>query len=132
VTKFKQLKNKLKKKFLWRKYHDMAHYFCKGKGLEVGAMCYPYLFNSDCQLKYADIFENNELRRILNEIPLEKLYAEDLVQTDYLLKPPKYLFENIKNDLIKGAEDIAITDTQLCVETELAPLLTLLICFLQL
>ena len=55
----------------------MAHYFCKGKGLEVGAMCYPYLFNSDCQLKYADIFENSELRRIFNEIPLEKLYSKD-------------------------------------------------------
>ena len=32
---------------------------------------------------------------------------------------PEEVFENIKNDLIKGAEDIAITDTQLCVETEL-------------
>ena len=98
MNKFKQFKNKIKKKYLWRKYHDMAHYFCKGKGLEVGAMCYPYLFNSDCQLKYADIFENSELRRIFNEIPLEKLYSKDLVHTDYVLKPPKYLFENIDND----------------------------------
>ena len=32
---------------------------------------------------------------------------------------PEELFENIKNVHIKGAEDIAITDTQLCVETEL-------------
>ena len=38
MTKLKQFKNKLKKKYLWRKYHDMAHYFCKGKGLEIGAL----------------------------------------------------------------------------------------------
>ena len=45
MRKIKKLKNKIKKKYLWRKYHDMAHYFCKGNGLEVGALCYPYLFN---------------------------------------------------------------------------------------
>ena len=76
----------------------MAHYFCKGSGLEVGAMCYPYLFNSDCKMKYADIFDNNELRRLYDEIPLENLYSEDLVRTDYVLKAPKYLFEVIESN----------------------------------
>ena len=92
MNKFKQFKNKIKKKYLWRKYHDMAHYFCKGKGLEVGAMCYPYLFNSDCQLKYADIFEISELRRIFNEIPLENFIQKILfTQIMYLNPQSTYL-----------------------------------------
>ena len=46
----------------------MAHYFCKGKGLEVGAMYYHICLILTAKLKYADIFENSELRRIFNEI----------------------------------------------------------------
>lgn len=76
----------------------MAHYFCKGKGLEIGALCYPYLFNDDCKLQYADIFDNSELRRIVDEIPLENLYSKELVRIDYILKPPKYLFEDINSN----------------------------------
>ena len=79
MNKIKQFKNKIKKKYLWRKYHDMAHYFCKGNGLEVGALCYPYLFNEDCKLKYADIFENSKLRKILKDIPLDNLYHNNKV-----------------------------------------------------
>ena len=95
MSAIKQFKNKLKKKFLWRKYHDMAHYFCKGVGLEIGALCYPYLFNKDCKLKYADIFENSKLRNILDDIPSENLYHKKLVELDYILKPPKFFFWRI-------------------------------------
>ncbi len=92
-----EFKNKLKKKYLWRKYNDMAHYFCKGNGLEIGALCYPYLFNNDCELKYADIFENTKLRNIIENIPLENLYDKKLVKIDYILKPPKYSLDAIND-----------------------------------
>ena len=98
MSAIKQFKNKLKKKFLWRKYHDMAHYFCKGVGLEIGALCYPYLFNKDCKLKYADIFENSKLRNILDDIPAENLYHKKLVELDYILKPPKFFLEDIEDN----------------------------------
>jgi len=98
VSKIKQLKNKIKKKYLWRKYHDMAHYFCKGNGLEVGALCYPYLFNDDCSVKYADIFENNKLRSILDDVPLDNLYQKKLVNVEFILKPPKFLLESISEN----------------------------------
>ena len=97
MSLIKQFKNKLKKKYLWRKYNDMAHYFCKGNGLEIGALCYPYLFNNDCELKYADIFENTELRNIIENIPLENLYDKKLVKIDYILKPPKYSLDAIND-----------------------------------
>ena len=98
MSKLKQIKNKLKKKYLWRKHHDAAHYFCKGFGLEIGALCNPYLFNSDCKLHYADIFENNELRKIIDDIPLSNLYPNKFVKLDYILKPPKYLLDKINSD----------------------------------
>jgi ubiquinone/menaquinone biosynthesis C-methylase UbiE len=98
MNKIKQFKNKIKKKYLWRKYHDMAHYFCKGNGLEVGALCYPYLFNEDCKLKYADIFENSKLRKILDDIPLDNLYHKELVDIEYVLKPPKFLLDNVSDN----------------------------------
>ena len=46
----------------------MAHYFCKGDGLEVRPFVIPYLFNNDCNVKYADIFENTKLRSILDDV----------------------------------------------------------------
>ena len=98
MNKIKQFKNKIKKKYLWRKYHDMAHYFCKGNGLEVGALCYPYLFNEDCKLKYADIFENSKLRKIIDDIPLDNLYHKELVDVDYVLEPPKFLLNNVSDN----------------------------------
>ena len=98
MSAIKQFKNKLKKKFLWRKYHDMAHYFCKGFGLEIGALCYPYLFNKDCNVKYADIFENSKLRNVLDDIPSENLYDKKLVELDYILKPPKFFLEDIEDN----------------------------------
>ncbi len=76
----------------------MAHYFCKGVGLEIGALCYPYLFNKDCKLKYADIFENSKLRNILDDIPSENLYHKKLVELDYILKPPKFFLEDIEDN----------------------------------
>jgi SAM-dependent methyltransferase len=98
VNKIKQFKNKIKKKYLWRKYHDMAHYLCKGNGLEVGALCYPYLFNEDCKLKYADIFENSKLRSILDDLPLDNLYDQQLINIEYILKSPKFLLDSVKSN----------------------------------
>ena len=73
----------------------MAHYFCKGDGLEVGALCYPYLFNNDCNVKYADIFENTKLRSILDDVPLDNLYEKKLVDVEFILKPPRFLLDPI-------------------------------------
>jgi SAM-dependent methyltransferase len=98
MSKLKQFKNKIKKKYLWRKYHDMAYFFCKGRGLEVGALSSPYIFNADCKLEYADIYDNDKLREILNKIPLENLYKNKLVKVKHILKPPKYFFDDIENE----------------------------------
>ena len=76
----------------------MAHYLCKGNGLEVGALCYPYLFNEDCKLKYADIFENSKLRSILDDLPLDNLYDQQLINIEYILKSPKFLLDSVKSN----------------------------------
>ena len=33
-------------------------------------------FNNDCNVKYADIFENTKLRSILDDVPLDNLYEK--------------------------------------------------------
>jgi|TARA_B110000881_G_C18570393_1_gene515218 SAM-dependent methyltransferase len=98
MFKLKQFKNKIKKKYLWRKCHDMAYFFCKGRGLEVGALSSPYTFNTDCKLEYADIYDNDKLREILKKIPYDNLYKNKLVKVKHILKPPKYFFDDIENE----------------------------------
>jgi SAM-dependent methyltransferase len=75
---------------------DLAHYFCKGKGLEIGAMSSPYAFGSGCVVKYADIYETNELKNIVGKIPLPNLYQGFYVPISYQLKPPRYGLEMIE------------------------------------
>lgn len=89
------LKEKLKKKY-YRKFNsDLAFFLCEGEGLEIGALSSPYKFNKNCKLKYADIYDKKKLESIVSNIPIDNLYAEKYVDVDYILSPPKYLFESI-------------------------------------
>lgn len=91
-------KEKLKKKY-YKKYNsDLAYFLCEGNGLEVGALSAPYKFSNKCKLKYADIFEKKKLETVISNIPIDGLYTGNYVDIDYLLSPPKYLFENILNN----------------------------------
>jgi SAM-dependent methyltransferase len=77
---------------------DMAHYFCKGKGLEIGAMSAPYAFGAKCVVEYADIYDTNKLKKIIEKIPLPNLYRESYVPIKYQLKAPHYGLEMIASN----------------------------------
>ena len=78
---------------------DLAYYFCKGSGIEVGAMSSPYPeFSSDTQVKYADMFSSTELRNIISSLNVDGMYDKKIVDTDILLKAPTYsLFDCLAN-----------------------------------
>lgn len=88
---------KYKKKFkrLIFKEKDFPIFFCKGKGLEVGAMDCPYQFPTDCKVDYADIYDDKKLEKILNKIPGNRFYKNKIVNPKYILKPNKYEFDEI-------------------------------------
>lgn len=93
----KKIKKKFEEKYFWKKIPNIARFICKGNGLEVGALSCPYKFSSDCRVSYADIDNENNLRKILNNFP-EKIYEGKLVKLDFILNKPEYLFDEIKND----------------------------------
>ena len=74
---------------------DLAYYFCKGNGLEIGALSSPYVFGRGCSVKYADIYEAKTLQHILSMIPIPSLYRGTFVTIDFLLKPPRFGLEMI-------------------------------------
>jgi SAM-dependent methyltransferase len=77
---------------------DMAHYFCKGNGLEIGAMSAPYAFGNKCTVEYADIYDTNQLKKIIGKIPLPNLYQGSYVPIKYQLKAPHYGLEMIASN----------------------------------
>jgi hypothetical protein len=52
---FKIMQRRLGRILLGRNPFDMAYFFCKGSGLEVGARNNPYPFSSKCSVAYADL-----------------------------------------------------------------------------
>jgi len=92
----KEKRRELARKLIGNRF-DLAYYYCKGTGIEVGAMSSPYKgFSSATSIKYADIFSSSELRDIISSLDVDGMYSKDIVNTDILLKAPKHsLFDAI-------------------------------------
>ena len=90
MINIKKHRRLLARKLIGNKF-DLAYYFCKGSGIEIGAMSSPYLeFSSDTQVKYADIFSSTDLRNIISSLNVDGMYNKKIVDTDILLKAPTY------------------------------------------
>jgi hypothetical protein len=92
----KEKRRELARKLIGNRF-DLAYYYCKGIGIEVGAMSSPYMgFSHATSVKYADIFSSSQLREIISSLHVDGMYEKDIVNTDILLKAPKYsLFDAI-------------------------------------
>ena len=90
MINIKKHRRLLARKLIGNKF-DLAYYFCKGSGIEIGAMSSPYPeFSSATQVKYADIFSSSELRSIISSLNIDGMYDKKIVNTDILLKAPTY------------------------------------------
>jgi len=69
--------------------YNRADDFCRGKGLEIGALSLPFRF-TQARMSYADITTDQDMRGILEAIPIDNLYEGRLVRPDIILKPPRY------------------------------------------
>lgn len=68
---------------------NKADEICRGDGLEVGPLSRPYKFTR-AQMRYADIVSSRDMRKILNSVPIDRLYEETLVEPDIILRPPRF------------------------------------------
>jgi hypothetical protein len=92
--KYKLFKRRLGRILIGRNPFDLAYFFCKGAGLEVGARNNPYPFGSACKVFYADIGEESEIEDILkNGFRLGSYLGENrFAKVDYVLSAPRYDF----------------------------------------
>jgi hypothetical protein len=97
---FKIMQRRLGRILLGRNPFDMAYFFCKGSGLEVGARNNPYPFSSKCSVAYADLATETIIKNVLQKgFKIEpSLNRGGYSKIDYVLKGPKYGFEEIKNN----------------------------------
>ncbi len=97
--KYKLFKRRLGRTLIGRNPFDLAYYFCKGVGLEVGARNNPYPFGSKCKVFYADIGEESKIEDILkNGFRLGSyLGRKRFAKVDYVLTAPRYAFDQIKD-----------------------------------
>jgi SAM-dependent methyltransferase len=98
--KYKLFKRRLGRILIGRNPFDLAYFFCKGAGLEVGARNNPYPFGSACKVFYADIGEESEIEDILkNGFRLGSYLGENrFAKVDYVLSAPKYDFRQIEDE----------------------------------
>ncbi len=99
---FKLIKRRVGRGLIGRNPFDLAYYFCKGSGLEVGARNNPYPFGSNCKVVYADIADEIIIRNILEEgFKTEPAKGKGgYAKVDYVLKAPRFGFEQIKNNFL--------------------------------
>jgi SAM-dependent methyltransferase len=99
-NQFKLIKRRLGRDLIGRNPFDLAYYFCKGSGLEVGARNNPYQFGNKCKVVYADIADETVIENILQKgFKIgPALSRHGYAKVDYVLKGPKYGFEEIKNN----------------------------------
>jgi SAM-dependent methyltransferase len=74
--------------------YNRADDFCRGAGLEVGALSLPFRF-TQARMRYADVTNETTMRDILDAIPIDHLYEGTLVQPDILLNPPRYDLKSV-------------------------------------
>lgn len=96
----KEIRRALARKLIGNRF-DLAYHYCRGIGIEVGAMSSPYLgFSHATDIKYADIFSSDELRNIISSLNVDGMYKKEIVNTDILLLQPKYsLFDAINQQV---------------------------------
>lgn len=97
---YKLIKRRLGRILIGRNPFDLAYFFCKGVGLEVGARNNPYPFGSACKVFYADIAEESEIENILkNGFRLGSYLGEKrFAKVDYVLSPPRYDLGQISDE----------------------------------
>ena len=66
--RFKLIKRRLGRTLIGRNPFDMAYFFCKGSGVEIGARNNPYPFGNGCKVAYADIADEVEIENISHSI----------------------------------------------------------------
>jgi len=71
-----------------------AYRYCKGSGLEVGALSVPYRFSLKTRTVYADVISKEAMRKLLDSLPLD-VYSGRLVRPTYILEPPRYCLAKI-------------------------------------
>jgi SAM-dependent methyltransferase len=69
---------------------NLSAKFCHGSILEIGALSEPAKFDRKSKVKYADVNTEDQLRNVLNEIPIPNLYSKQMVKLDFVLTGPKY------------------------------------------
>ena len=75
-----------------------AYKYCRGTGVEVGALSVPYRFKRGTKVIYADIMPAKEMRTILQNIPIDDLYPGKLVDPQIILKAPDFRLNDISSD----------------------------------
>lgn len=86
----------LLRSFLKDRFND-ADIYCKGDGIEIGALSVPYKFKK-ANVTYADIMSAEDMRNVLNKIPINALYPLKLVKPEIILEAPYYRFNGIKDN----------------------------------
>lgn len=109
--KYKLLKRRLGRTLIGRNPFDLAYFFCKGVGLEVGARNNPYPFGRACRVFYADIGEESEIENILKSGFRLGSYlgGNTFAKVDYVLSAPRYDFGQIED----GTFDFVYSDNVL-------------------
>jgi SAM-dependent methyltransferase len=97
---YKLVKRNFGRVLLGRNPFDLAYFFCRGEGLEVGARNNPYPFGKTCKVTYADIGDEfqieNSLRHGFRLGPLRERLK--YVKVNHILSGPKYGFESIEDN----------------------------------
>jgi SAM-dependent methyltransferase len=101
--KFLNKKVYFKSKFFAEKDpENLSKLFCVGDILEIGALSKPAKFHRSSKVKYADVHGEEDLRNILNAIPIPMLYVKPLVKLDFVLSGPKYDLEMVSDESFDG------------------------------
>jgi len=97
---YKIIKRRFGRALIGRNPFDLAYFFCKGSGLEVGARNNPYPFGRACKISYADIGNENQIESILySGLRLgSKLGSSKFAKVDHFLAGPRYGFDLIEDE----------------------------------
>jgi ubiquinone/menaquinone biosynthesis C-methylase UbiE len=94
----KIIKRKIGRILIGSNPHDLAYFFCRGNGLEIGARNSPYVFGRNCKVLYADIGNEQEIQKTLESVEHKKLKSERFVKVTYVLTGPRFGFDQIDDN----------------------------------
>lgn len=98
--RYKIIKRGLGRALVGRNPFDLAYFFCRGRGLEVGARNNPYPFSGACKVEYADIGSEGQIENILDHgFRLGvKSSNSNFAKVDHVLMGPRYGFDHIHDN----------------------------------